>query len=115
MRRQLVTRHTTPAPDFTTEPYPSAGDRIGPAWQRVWDELHDLAEADGAYLGAIAAARVDLGSSMVNRLLREAVAAGWLRVDGDGRARRNRVYSLTHAARLAEELRQTHRSVSTIV
>lgn len=66
---------TSKAPDFNGT-YPGAGERIGPAWQRIWDALGDGRELTITELAALP----DLGvvRATVSTLLYEAKKAGLL-------------------------------------
>lgn len=65
----------TRAPDFGPG-YPSAGERIGPAWQATWDRMADGQWHKGMDLGAEIAERFDLTTKTVQMLLGKAAKIG---------------------------------------
>lgn len=67
----------TPAPDISRG-YPSAGERIGPAWREIWGLLNADNWADGNGLARMIADRHGLSPSTVGHLLSAARRAGIL-------------------------------------
>lgn len=99
-------RANAAAPDFSEAPYPSRGEKLGPAWQAVWDELHVAHEACGSDLAEL---MCDAAPGLTRRaalvLLEEACAAGWVYGRrARGAYRTATWYRLTWAARRIEEL-----------
>lgn len=63
------------APDFKGT-YPSAGERIGPAWQSAWNALADGQWLKGVTLSALIAQQTGLAPTTIANLLRQAATAG---------------------------------------
>lgn len=75
-----VSRAIDPAPDFRGT-YPSAGERIGPAWQAAWEDLADRQWVKGTDFAWKLAERVGLAPATIRGLLRQAAAASVLEVE----------------------------------
>ena len=87
-----------PAPDFDERPYPSAGVKIGPAWQAAWEALH-VTDRDGWELVEVMrAAAPGLTERGALDLLDEACRAGWVYRQRTVPRIRS-AYRLTYAAR----------------
>jgi len=71
---------TTSAPDFA-HGYPSLGERIGPAWQSLWDSLPPDVWVRGPDVANVETARLGLAVSTIKNLLRGAAKAGHLEVE----------------------------------
>lgn len=97
-------RITTTAPDFSETCYPSRGEKIGPAWRAVWDELHLIDEATGADLADLMCDLTGITRATALGLLTEACAAGWIYSRRSSRyaTRATTSYRLTWAARRLE-------------
>lgn len=70
---------TAEAPNFSGD-YPGEGQRIGPAWRAAWDALRDGAEHPAEDLVTIMRGAADIQDRTARNLLRQARAAGVLRV-----------------------------------
>lgn len=67
-----------PPPDFGELPYPSAGERIGPAWAGLWSGLADGHWRWRVELIAEYAPRFELAPATVQNLLIQAARCGAL-------------------------------------
>lgn len=68
---------TNIAPDFNPG-YPSRGERIGPAWQKIWDAISDGLWFFGTDLAHGMAPTLKIEPTTIKNLLRQAEAAGLL-------------------------------------
>lgn len=97
----------TKAPDLTPG-YPSNGEKLGPAWERVWSELSKASRRkdrfiDGRVLAETVAPEYDLAPATLVALLSRMGTAGHLdreyRPVISGRGKRNRThYSIPQKA-----------------
>lgn len=65
------------APNFSGD-YPMAGERIGPAWQRVWDRMADRKWLMTQVIARDPELRGDLQPKTMENLIRRAFRAGLL-------------------------------------
>jgi hypothetical protein len=66
------------APDFGRSPYPSAGEKIGPAWRLAWEALADGKPQVRRDLAAAVALASECSPKTVENLLAEATRKGLL-------------------------------------
>lgn len=77
---------TDTAPQINGD-YPLAGDRVGPAWRRLWRELRDGQPHAGLALQRLAP-RLDVAPRTIAELLRQAARRGVIEQVGGGRGRK---------------------------
>lgn len=68
------------APDFRNT-YPSAGERIGPAWQIAWDTMASREWVKGVDFARRLAEQTGLADATIRSLLRQAAVAGVIEVE----------------------------------